>query len=85
MATGVDLRIRIEPWDDPAFVRAVEAARDQVRAEGLTINGPKAAAHAEALLRAAGYPLACINCDRTVEEALTHTARWTVRRDGPAT
>jgi hypothetical protein len=82
MATLIDLRIRIEPWDEQAFVRAVEVARDQVHAEGLLINGPKAAARAESLLHAAGYPLARVECERTVEEAMAHCARWVVHRDG---
>ena len=85
MASTIGLSMKIVPWDDRDFVHAVEAARDQVHAEGLVINDPKAAARAEALLRAAGYPAACINCDRTVEEAMAHAAHWTVRRDGPAT
>ena len=83
MGSTIGLSMKIVPWDDQAFVRAVEAARDQVHAEGLTINGPAAAGRAEALLRQAGYPNACINCERTVEEAMAHVAHWTVRRDGP--
>jgi hypothetical protein len=83
MATTVGLSMKIIPWDDRDFVRAVEAARDQAHAEGLTINGPRAAARAEALLREAGYPAACVNCERSVDEALVHAAHWTVRRDGP--
>ena len=83
MASTIGPTVKIDPWDDQAFVRAVEAARDQVREEGLVINGPRAAARAEALLRAAGYPNACVNCERTVEEAMAHHAHWTVRRDGP--
>lgn len=83
MASTIGLSVKIVPWDDAPFVRAVEAARDQVHAEGLTINGPRAAARAEAILRAAGYRRVCINCERTVEEAMAHVAHWTVRRDGP--
>jgi hypothetical protein len=83
MASTIGLSVKIIPWDDEAFVRAVEAARDRVHAEGLTINGPRAAERAEALLREGGYPSACVNCDRTVEEAMAHIAHWTVRRDGP--
>jgi hypothetical protein len=82
MSSVIELRVRIEPWDDRGFVQAFETARDQVRAEGLTINGPDAAARAEALVRAAGYPAARVECDRTVEEALAHCAHWIVRRDG---
>jgi hypothetical protein len=83
MASTIGLSLKIIPWDDQAFVRAAEAARDQVHAEGLTINGPRAAARAEALLRQAGYPHVCVNCKRTIEEAMAHSAHWTVRRDGP--
>jgi hypothetical protein len=82
MAALTSLRIRIDPWDEQAFVRVVENARDQVHAEGLTINGPEAAARAEALIHAAGYPLATVVCDRTAEEAMAHGARWVVHRDG---
>ena len=84
MASTIGLSVKFIPWDDREFVRAVEAARDQVHDEGLVINGPAAAARAEALLRGAGYPDACVNCERTIEEAMAHVAHWTVRRDGPA-
>ena len=84
MASTMGLSVKMIPWDDRDFVRAVEAARDLVHDVGLVINGPRAAARAEALLRAAGYPNACINCERTVDEAMAHAAHWTVRRDGPA-
>src|SRR3954453_4672690 len=76
------LSVRIVPWDDQPFIRAFEAARDQVRAEGLTINGPRAAERAEQVLRAAGYPAARIASSRTVEAAIAHTAHRPVRRDG---
>jgi hypothetical protein len=82
MTTAIDLRVRIVPWDDPAFVRAFDAAREQVRAEGLTINDPAAAARAEALIREAGYPGATVECERSVDEAIAHCAHWTVHRDG---
>jgi hypothetical protein len=83
MATTVELSVRIIPWDDPSFVRAVEAARDQVHTEGLTVNGPRAAERAQELLRGAGYPAAIVECERTVAEAMAHCAHWSVRRDGP--
>ena len=82
MATTIDLRVRLIPWDDPAFVRAFESARIQVSAEGLTINGTLACARAEELLRAAGFPAVRINCERTAAEAMAHAAHWIVRRDG---
>jgi hypothetical protein len=83
MATSVELSVRIVPWDDQSFVRAVEAARDQVHTEGLTINGPKAAERAQELLREGGYPSAIVDCEQTVAEAMAHCAHWSVRRDGP--
>ena len=82
MATTIDLRVRLVPWDDPAFVHAFEVARGQVRAEGLTINGPHACARVEEILRDAGYPLVRVDCERTAAEAMAHLAHWTVRRDG---
>jgi hypothetical protein len=82
MTNVIELSVRIVEWDDPAFVRAFEAAREQVHREGLTVNGPKAAARAEELLRAAGYPRARIACQRSIEEAMAHAAHWVVRRDG---
>jgi len=79
---SVDLQVRIIPWIDSDFVHAVERARDQAVAEGLTIYGPRAAARVEQLLRAEGYPDAQVECARTPEEALRRAARWTVIRDG---
>lgn len=81
MDTG--LRAELIPWDDPRFVQEYERARQQVIREGLTINGPKAAGRVEQLLHAGGYPEAVVEVERTVDEALRHAARWTVRRDGP--
>jgi hypothetical protein len=77
-------RIRAEliPWDDAQFVEQYEVAHELATREGLTINGPKAAARVEQLLRASGYPRATVDVERTVDEALEHAARWTVRRDG---
>ena len=40
-------------------------------------------ARVEQLMRAGGYPQAVVEVQRTVDEALKHAARWTVRRDGP--
>jgi hypothetical protein len=76
------LRTELVPWDDPDFVRKYEGAHEQVVREGLLINGPRAAARLEELMRAAGYPRVSVKVERTIEEALRHAARWTVRRDG---
>ena len=82
MSTFIELSIRIDEWNDPAFVHAVEAAREQVRHEDVPVSSPGAAARAEALIRAAGYPHARVACSRSVEEAMAHIAHWEVRRDG---
>lgn len=75
--------VELIPWDDFDFVRLVEQAREQALAEGLIMNGPRAAERVQAILRAAGYDAATVQSDRTVDEAMVHAARWTVRRDGP--
>jgi hypothetical protein len=76
------LRTELIPWDDADFVREYERAHEQVLREGLLINGPRAAVRLEELMRAAGYPRVSVTVERTVDEALRHAARWTVRRDG---
>jgi hypothetical protein len=76
------LRTELVPWDDPDFVRDYEGAHEQVVREGLLINGPRAAARLEELMRAAGYRRVSVKVERTIDEALRHAARWTVRRDG---
>jgi hypothetical protein len=78
----VHLRTKLIPWQDAGFVRAFEKAYAAIVAEGLLINGPRAAARLEDLLRSAGYPHVSVTVERTVDEALRHAARWTVRRDG---
>ena len=82
MSTVIELSVRIAEWDDPGFVHAFEAARDRVHEAGPTMNGPAAAARAEAILHTSGYPDARIECLRTGEEAMVHGARWVVRRNG---
>jgi hypothetical protein len=79
------LRTELVPWDDSDFVRKYEGAHEQVVREGLLINGPRAAARLEELMRAAGYPRVSVKVERTIDEALRHAARWTVRRDGAET
>ncbi len=82
--TDRGVRAELVPWDDREFVAAYERAHDAALAEGLAINGPRAAARVEELLRAGGYPRAAVDVERTIDEALEHAARWTVRRDGRA-
>ena len=81
--TSPHIRAQLVPWDEPQFVRDYERARDRAIREGLTSNGPKAAARVEQILRDSGYPSATVDVERTIDEALEHAARWTVRRDGP--
>jgi hypothetical protein len=83
MTHPVALMIRIVPWQDRAFVRAFDRVRAQVAAEGLTINGPKAAARAQSLLRRAGFRHARVEVNRSADEALAHAAHWTVWRERP--
>lgn len=49
--TNPSIKVRLVPWDDSRFVHEFERAREQAIDEGLTINGPKAAARVEQLLR----------------------------------
>ncbi len=81
MTAMTHIRAKITPWDDPAFVRAFEDARDATAHEGFD-DGPKAGAHVQQLLREAGYPKATVEVARTVREALDQTSHWTVSRDG---
>jgi hypothetical protein len=76
------VRTELIPWDDPDFVREYERAREQVLREGLSIYGPKAAGRLEQLMRSRGYSQVAVDVERTVDEALHHSARWAVRRDG---
>ena len=82
MSTAAHIKSRITPWDDAAFVRAFERARDEVRTLDDHPGGPILAAEVQGRLRAAGYPRATVTAVRTVEEALEHVAHWEVCRDG---
>jgi hypothetical protein len=81
MTTLKGIRARITPWDDPAFVRDFETARERVGVLGIK-DGPMSAAKVERLLREAGYPDARVDVIRTVKEALEQTSLWIVKRDG---
>ena len=82
MPTTAHVSARIEPWDDPAFVKAFEHARDEVAQSGCCPDGPTAAAQVERRLHEAGYRHARVGVERTVDEALAHVSHWHVRRDG---
>ena len=79
--TVFHIKASITPWDDPAFVKAFEHAKDQIEHETEHPDGPKAALEVQRRLREAGYPSARVEVVRTVEEALAHTSHWTVSRD----
>lgn len=81
MTAVTHIRAKITPWDDPAFVRAFEDARDSTARDGFD-DGPKGGAHVQQLLRQAGYPDATVEVVRTVRDALEHTSHWIVSRDG---
>ena len=81
MTAMTHIRAKITPWDDQAFVRAFEDARDLTAREGYE-DGPRAGARVQRLLREAGYPKATVDVVRTVQEALEQSSHWLVSRDG---
>jgi hypothetical protein len=80
--TTLHIRARLSPWDDQAFVKAFEQARDDVERADSADAGPVAAVEVERRLHEAGYPNARIDVVRSVSEALEHASHWDVRRDG---
>jgi hypothetical protein len=81
MAAMTHIRAKITPWDDSAFVRAFEVARDVTVQEGFD-DGPKAGEHVQELLREAGFPKATVEVTLEVRESLEQTSHWIVSRDG---
>jgi hypothetical protein len=75
------IQAKITPWDDPAFVRAFEQARDEIEQSGCCPEGPEAASEVQRRLRQGGYPSASVEVIRTAREALAHTSHWIVTRD----
>ena len=82
MRTTMHIKARITPWDDPAFVKAFELARDRVHEADDVLDGTIAGAQVQHLLREAGYPNARVEVVQTVDEKLEHTSHWEVLRDG---
>jgi hypothetical protein len=76
------MRISVSPWDDPAFLAAFDRACADVVAGGLTLDEPRGQLALQTALRADGYPRAIVVCERSVDEALAHTGRCIIRRDG---
>jgi hypothetical protein len=82
MTTAMHIKARITPWDDPAFVRAFERARDAVHEANDQPDGAKAGAIVQHMLHEAGFPNARVEVIQTVNEKLQHTSHWLVSRDG---
>jgi hypothetical protein len=82
MRTTMHIKARITPWDDPAFVKAFEEARDQVHEAGDVVDGTIAGEQVQHLLREAGYPQARVVVVQTVDEKLEHVSHWEVLRNG---
>lgn len=82
MTSPVHIKARIFPWDDPAFVKAFEHARDLVHGAQGHPDGTAAGAQVQQLLRVAGYPEARVDVIQSVDEKLAHTSHWLVTRDG---
>jgi hypothetical protein len=75
-------KVRLEPWDDLEFVRTYERVAGELVLDGTGLHDPRTALEVQTRLRAAGYPNATCYCERTIDEALAHTARCIVSRDG---
>jgi hypothetical protein len=82
MITAMHIKARISPWDDMAFVKAFEHAREEVHGAQDLADGTKAGAMVQHLLREAGFPNARVDVIQTVSEKLQHTSHWLVSRDG---
>ena len=82
MRTTMHIKARITPWDDPAFVKAFDMARDRVHEADDVLDGTIAGEQVQHLLREAGYPQARVEVIQSVDEKLEHTSHWEVRRDG---
>ena len=82
MTSPVHIKARITPWDDAAFVKAFEHARDHVHGAEGHPDGTPAGALVQHLLREAGYPDARVEVIQSVDEKLEHTSHWVVTRDG---
>jgi len=81
MTTAMHIKSSITPWEDTAFVRTFEAARDEVHTLE-NVEPHHAGVLVQQKLRESGYPNAVVEVVRTPAEALEHTAHWLVRRDG---
>jgi hypothetical protein len=82
-ALSIRGRISIIPWTDVAFAAAVREILQEVRmSPEIEFGNGDGAVLAQRLLRARGYVHARVVDARDVDEAMRHTARWLVLRDG---
>lgn len=82
MTSTVHIKARITPWDDPAFVKAFEHARDHVHETEGHLDGAAAGARVQHLLREAGYADARVEVVQSVDEKLQHTSHWLITKGG---
>jgi hypothetical protein len=75
------LKVTVIPWDDPTFLAVLERLRAELAAT-LDLASEEGALALQEALRRAGYPRATVDCQRSADEALSHTAHLVVRRDG---
>jgi hypothetical protein len=80
---GVQVKVKLVPWDDPPFVAAFQAAAARLEEQGLRLDTATGALALQRELRTAGFANATCYCERTVEEALANATRCVVTRDGP--
>jgi hypothetical protein len=80
--TVAKISLQVVPWDDPAFMAAFDRGRTAVEGQGLTLDDPRGQLALQSALRADGYPNAVVVGHRSVDDALEHSARCLVRRDG---
>ncbi len=74
------IKVCIDAWDDPEFRAAFEQAYRQVIDEELALDLPATAHRAQHLLRDSGYREARVVLERSVDEAMSHAAHWSVYR-----
>lgn len=75
------VRLKVLPWDDKAFLHDVDAVFREIERSDLEIDSCRAAEVAQHRLRELGWANAVIMYWRNVDEVLGHKAHWTVYRD----
>ena len=80
MPIAIHVKARLNPWDDADFVKAFEHALE--RAELTGVPDQEAGPYVQRRLRETGYPRTRVIVGQSVDEALAHSSRWLVSRDG---